>query len=115
MDIEATEAKLECQWQDFVRQQATHHLGDDNNTRTGAPSGLSFPYAPYNMVATTCCLEDIFDMPDERLNEAKRLLCVTLEQQAKSSASQCHAAPTLTPHRLGRSSGDTSGNSSDRP
>ena len=71
------------------------------------------------MAAAACHLEDISDMPDpktnEQLNEAKRLLCVTLEQQAKSSASQCHAAPTLTPHRLGRSSGDTSGNSSDRP
>ena len=36
------------------------------------------------MVAAACQLEDIFDTPDlktnERLNEAKRLLRVTLEQ-----------------------------------
>jgi hypothetical protein len=43
------------------------------------------------MVATTCCLEDISNIPDpktnEQLNKAKRLLYVAHEQQAKSSAS----------------------------
>jgi hypothetical protein len=44
------------------------------------------------MAAAACYLEDISDMPDlktnEQLNEAKRLLRVALEQQAKSSASR---------------------------
>jgi hypothetical protein len=48
----------------------------------------------YNMVAAACCLEDIFDTLDpktnERLNKVKRLICVALEQQAKSLASRCH-------------------------
>jgi hypothetical protein len=39
-------------------------------------------------------LEDISDTPDsktnEQLNEAKRLLCVALDQQAESSTSQRH-------------------------
>jgi hypothetical protein len=43
------------------------------------------------MAATTYCLEDISDIPDpktnEQLNKAKRLLRVSHEQQAKSSAS----------------------------
>jgi hypothetical protein len=46
----------------------------------------------YNMVATACRLEDISDMQDlkanEQLNEAKRLLHVAHEQQAKSFASE---------------------------
>ena len=71
-------------------QQASHPL-DDGDTRSGAPSGLCFPHVVYNMVADACCMEDISDMPDsktnERLNEAKWLLCVTLEQQVESSAS----------------------------
>jgi hypothetical protein len=50
----------------------------------GAPSGLCFPHVTYNMAATAYHLEDISDMPDvrtnERSNEAKRLLRVTLEQ-----------------------------------
>jgi hypothetical protein len=37
----------------------------------------------YNMAATACHLEDIFDMQDlkanEQLNEVKQLLCVTHE------------------------------------
>jgi hypothetical protein len=58
----------------------------------GAPSSLCFPHATYNMAVAACYLEDISDMPDpktnEQLNEAKRLLRVALEQQAKSSASR---------------------------
>ena len=47
------------------------------------------------MAAAACRLEDISDMPDPKTNEwlteAKRLLCVALEQQAKSLATQHHA------------------------
>jgi hypothetical protein len=47
------------------------------------------------MAAAACHLEDISNTPnlktDEQWNEARRLLHVTFEQQAKSSASQCHA------------------------
>ena len=47
------------------------------------------------MAATACRLEDISDTPDpktnEQLNEAKRLLYVSLELQAKSLASRHHA------------------------
>jgi hypothetical protein len=61
-----------------------HPLSDDDDTHTGVPSGLCFPHAVYNMVATACRLEDISDTPDpktnEWLNEAKRLLRVALEQ-----------------------------------
>jgi hypothetical protein len=43
------------------------------------------------MVAAACRLENISDAPNsktnKRLHEARRLLHVTLEQQAKSSAS----------------------------
>jgi hypothetical protein len=95
MDLEAAEAELERQWQDFAQQQAAHPLSDDDDARMGALGGLCFPHMAYNMVATACCLEDISNMPDpkfnKRLNEAKRLLCIAVEQQAKSSASQCHA------------------------
>ena len=49
----------------------------------GAPSGLCFPHAAYNMAAATCRVEDIFDTPDpktnEWLNEVKWLLHVALE------------------------------------
>jgi hypothetical protein len=52
---------------------------------------LCFLRTAYNMVATAYRLDDISDTLDpktnERLHEAKRFLCVTLEQQAKSSAS----------------------------
>jgi hypothetical protein len=52
------------------------------------------------MAVAACRLEDIFDMPDpknnEWLNAAKRLLCVALEQQAKSSASR-HRAMLFQP------------------
>jgi hypothetical protein len=48
------------------------------------------------MVATASCLEDISDTLDlktnERLNKAKRLLCVALEQQVESSASRHRVA-----------------------
>jgi len=60
-----------------------------------APSGLYFPRAAYNMADTTCRLEDIFDTSDpktnERLNRAKRLLRIALEQQLESLASQRRA------------------------
>ena len=69
-----------------------HPLVDDDDACMGAPSGLCFPHAAYNMAAATCRVEDIFDTPDpktnEWLNEAKRLLHVALEQQAESSTSQ---------------------------
>ena len=94
--MEAAEAELECQMQDLAQQRAMHPLGDDEDTRTVAPSGLCFPRAAYNMVATTCRLEDIFDTSNSKtnewLNKAKWLLRVGLEQQAKSSASQHRAA-----------------------
>jgi hypothetical protein len=35
-----------------------HSLDDDDDARTGAPSGLCFPRAGYNMVAATCHLEE---------------------------------------------------------
>jgi hypothetical protein len=84
VDLEAAEAELERQRQDFARQQTTHHLGDDDDARTGAPSGLRFPRTAYNMAAAACQLENISNTPDlktnEQLNEAKRLLRVALEQ-----------------------------------
>jgi hypothetical protein len=77
-----------------VWQQIVHPLGDDNDACIGAPSSLCFPYAAYNMVTAACHLEDISNMPNlktnEWLNEAKCLLCIALEQQAKSSASRNH-------------------------
>ena len=86
-----------------------HPLSDGDDTHMGAPSGLCFPHVSYNMAATAYRLEDIFDTLDpktnEWLSEAKQLLCVTLEQQAKSSASQCHTTlsrpspMTTTPNR----------------
>ena len=86
-----------------------HPHGDDDNTRMGAASGLCFPRAAYNMAAASYRMEDIFDTLDpktnEWLSEAKQLLYVTLEQQAKSSASQCHTTlsrpspMTTTPNR----------------
>jgi hypothetical protein len=85
----------------------------------------------YNMAATTCHLEDIYDMLDlktnERLNEVKRLLRIALEQQAESSASRhriTFSRPSQTMATTNRvhsdvhappvrgSSGDTSSNSS---
>ena len=73
-----------------------HPHGNDDDARMGAPSGLCFPHATYNMAAAGCCLEDISDTPDpktnKRLNEAKRLLRVALKQQAKSLASWHRAA-----------------------
>jgi hypothetical protein len=83
VNLEAVEAELERQRLDFAWQQATHPLGDDDDTRMGAPSGLRFHCAAYNMATAACRLEDISDTPDpktnERLNEAKRLLRVALE------------------------------------
>jgi hypothetical protein len=52
---------------------------------------LRFPKEAYNMAAAACRLKDISDMPDlktnERLHEARWLVCIALEQQAESSAS----------------------------
>ena len=99
----------------------------------GAPNGLYFPHAMYNMAATRC-LKDISDTPhpktNERLNEVRRLLRIALEKQAESSASRCHAtlswpsqmmatpngdhSDAHAPH-AGGSSGNTFGNSFDRP
>jgi hypothetical protein len=96
VDLEAVEVELERQRQDFARQQTIHPLGDDNDARTGDPSGLCFPHAVYNMAAVACLLEDISDTSNPKankwLNEAKQLLRVALEQQAESSSSRCHAA-----------------------
>jgi hypothetical protein len=84
VNLEAAKAELKHQRQDLVRQQDAHPLGDNDDARMGAPSGLCFPHVTYNMAATAYHLEDISDMPDvrtnERSNEAKRLLRVTLEQ-----------------------------------
>jgi len=83
VDLEATEAELECQRQDLALQQATQPLGDDDDSCMGAPSGLCFPRATYNMVAAACCLEDISNTLDlktnVRLNEAKQLFRVALK------------------------------------
>jgi hypothetical protein len=61
----------------------------------GAPSGLYFPRAVYNMAIATCHQEDISDTSDpktnEWLNEMKRLLRIALKQQAEILASQHHA------------------------
>jgi hypothetical protein len=62
VDLEATEAELKCQRQDVEQQRAAHPL-DNNDTRTGALSGLCFPRMAYNMVAATCRLEGISDTP----------------------------------------------------
>ena len=51
VDLEAVEVELKCQRQDFVRYQAAHPLGGDDNARTVAPSGLCFPCVAYNMAA----------------------------------------------------------------
>ena len=83
VDLEATEAELKLQRQELARQQVMHPLGNDDDTRTGAPSGLCFPHVVYNMVAATCHLEDISDMPDlktnKELNKVKWLLHVALK------------------------------------
>ena len=59
-------------------------LGDDNVARMGAPSGLRFPHVAYNMAGAAYHLEDTSDTPNlktnERLNKAKRLLRIALEQ-----------------------------------
>jgi hypothetical protein len=91
VDLEAAEAELKCQRQGFARQQATHPLNYDDDACKGAPSGLCFPGMAYNMAAAACRLEDISNTLDpkinERLNEAKQLLRVALEQQTESLAS----------------------------
>ena len=131
MDLEATEAEIEHQRQDLAWQQATQPPRNDDDARTAAPSTLRFPRAAYNMAAAACQLEDIFDTSDpktnEWLHEARQLLYVTLEQQAKSSASRHRARPSQPmtiangdrsdAHTLpiGRSGGDSSSSNSDRP
>jgi hypothetical protein len=81
--LEAAEAKLEHQRQDFVWQQAVHPLSDDDDACAGAPSNLYFPDVAYNMATTACHLEDISNMPDpktnEWLNKAKCLLYIALK------------------------------------
>jgi hypothetical protein len=133
VDLEAAEAELECQRWDFVWQQATHPLDNDDNACTGAPSGLCFSHVAYNMAAIACHLEDISNTSNlktnEWLNEVRWLFRVALEQQVESSTSQRHAAfsrPSQTMTIVngdysdahaplaGRSSGDTSGNTSNR-
>jgi hypothetical protein len=46
-----------------------HPLGDDDDARTRAPSGLCFPCAVYNMVATAFHLEDMSYTLDPKTNE----------------------------------------------
>ena len=64
------------------------------------------------MVVAACPLEDISDMPDlktnEWLHEARQLLCITLEQQAKSLTSQCHATPSQPSQPTATINGDHS-------
>jgi hypothetical protein len=83
VDLEAAEAELELQRQDFAWQQTVLPLGDDDDARMGAPRGLCFPRAAYNMAATHLLPGRHSDMPDpktnERLNEAKQLLRIALE------------------------------------
>jgi hypothetical protein len=86
------------------------------------------------MAAVACRLEDVSNMPDpmtnERLHKARRLLCITLKQQAESLASQRRAAPSrpsktmatingdhsdLCAPSMGGDSDGTSGNSSEHP
>jgi hypothetical protein len=43
VDLEAAEAELERQRQDFAWQQAAQPLGNDDDVRKGAPSTLRFP------------------------------------------------------------------------
>jgi hypothetical protein len=69
VDLEAIEVELECQRQDFARQQAAQPPINDDNAYTGAPSTLRFPRAAYNMAAIAYRLEDISDMPDLKTNE----------------------------------------------
>jgi hypothetical protein len=133
VDLEAAEVELERQRQDFARQQAAHPL-DNDDARTGAPNGLYFPSATYKMASTACRLEDFSNTLDpktnEWLHEVKRLLHITLTQQAESSASRHHTAlsrpsQTMATANGGRSnahtpqaagsSGDTTGNSFDWP
>jgi predicted negative regulator of RcsB-dependent stress response len=134
VDLEAAKAKLECQREDFARQQVVQPLGNNDDTHTGAPSTLRFPHVAYNMAAAACSLEDISDTPDpktnERLHEAKRLLRIALEQQVESSASHRRVAysqpsqqtATVNGDRsnahallMGGNDGDSSINSSDQP
>ena len=65
-------------------QQATHPVGDNDDAHIGAPSGIYFPHTAYNMATAAYRLEDISNTLDpktnERLNEAKWLLRVTLEE-----------------------------------
>ena len=71
MDLEAAEALLGRQREDFAWQQAAHPLDDDNNTRMGLLAAFCFPHAAYNMVATAYYLEDISDMPDVGIYKCK--------------------------------------------
>jgi hypothetical protein len=61
VDLEAVEAELKHQRQDLAWQRDAHPLNDDDDTCTGAPSGLCFPYAAYNMAAIVYRREDISD------------------------------------------------------
>jgi len=78
----------------------------------GAPNSLCFPYAAYNMAAAACHLENISDMPDpktnKRLNEVKWLPRIALEQQAKSSASRCHAVLSWSSQTMATTNGGCS-------
>ena len=49
-----------------------HPHGNDDDARTGAPSGLCFPRATYILVAAAYRLEDISDMLDPKNNAVER-------------------------------------------
>ena len=46
-----------------------HPLSDYDDACTGAPSGLCFPHAVYNMATAAYHLEDITDTLDPKTNE----------------------------------------------
>ena len=69
MDLEAAVVELERQRWDLAQQRAAHPLINDDDARTGAPNGLCFPRAAYNMVAAAYRLEDISDTPNPKTNE----------------------------------------------
>ena len=74
---------MEHQQASSVRTRARSVRHDINNDMR-VPSVSRFPQVAYNMAAASCRLGDIPNTPDpktnERLNEVKQLLYVTLEQ-----------------------------------
>jgi len=52
--------------EELVHQQAVQW---ENDNRTGSPDMLGFPQVVYNIVATTCHLDDIPNMPNPRTDK----------------------------------------------